>query len=142
MLARRTCDPYERRTLRSGIGGEAGSVWRLRPILQSLEHEAGSPDYYFELIRFYWYCDGCGAEREKAESKATPGLDVSCPKCKTPAVLAEVTSWRVKQTPPDKNVSSPRLMRVRAWMTRLCGNHHGKNGPKAAVHCIIQRPGR
>lgn len=64
--------------------------------------ECQGDDYYFEPVRFYWHCDGCGVEREIAESKAKPGLDVSCLKCKTPASLAAVTSWRVKQTPPEK----------------------------------------
>jgi len=86
-----------------------------------VEHDAGSPDYFFVPVHFWWYCDGCGIERKIAESKAKPGLDVSCPKCKTPAVIAEVTSWRVKQTPPAKNVSTSWPLRLRAWITRLYG---------------------
>ena len=69
---------------------------------QAFLAERQGEDYYFEPVRFYWHCEGCGVEREIAESKAKPGLDVTCPKCKTPAILASVTSWRVKQTPPEK----------------------------------------
>jgi hypothetical protein len=54
-------------------------------------------------------------EREIPESKAKAGVDVDCPECKTPAILASVTSWRVKQAPPQKNVSRSRVMRLRAW---------------------------
>jgi hypothetical protein len=63
----------------------------------TVEQEAETGEYFFSPVRFWWNCEGCGAEREIAESKAKAGLDVSCPKCKTPAILAEVTSWRVKQ---------------------------------------------
>lgn len=59
-------------------------------------------EWFFEPILFYWHCDGCGKQREIAESKARANLDVSCPDCKHPAILASVTSWRVKQAPkPD-----------------------------------------
>ncbi|MFA6266020.1 MAG: hypothetical protein WC670_09950 [Pseudolabrys sp.] len=56
-------------------------------------------DYFFEPVHYNWHCDGCGIEREIVESNAKPGLDVSCPKCRTSAILALETQWSVKQTP-------------------------------------------
>jgi DNA-directed RNA polymerase subunit RPC12/RpoP len=64
----------------------------------NVNHDAEKVDWYFSPVTFYWYCEGCGAEREIAQSKAKPGLDVSCPKCKTSAVLTSVQHWGVKQS--------------------------------------------
>jgi Zn finger protein HypA/HybF involved in hydrogenase expression len=75
---------------------------------QAFVVERDGEEYHFVPVKFYWHCDGCGVEREIAESKAKPGLDVSCPKCKIPAILASVTSWRVKQTlPENKQAGEP-----------------------------------
>ena len=69
--------------------------------------EQKDKEFYFEPIRFWWHCDGCGIEREIVESKAKPGLDVSCSKCKTHAILADVRVWQVKQTLPEGMVKVP-----------------------------------
>jgi hypothetical protein len=74
----------------------------------TVEHENGSEDWYFGPVRFNWFCDQCGIEREILQSKAELGLDVSCPACGLHAILGSITSWRVKQDKPDGAKTSPR----------------------------------
>jgi hypothetical protein len=102
---------------------------------QAFKVEPDGQEFYFEPVYFWWTCDGCGDLRELAESKAKPGLDVTCPKCKTAAVIASITSWRVQQIPPG---AETRWGRLRLWLKRRCSILKSRS-TKRQVHATRER---